>query len=140
MKRLIIGIIVALIVGAGIVGALSLMDSKEPTTQTAEQAPQTTQTETIQEEVKPTESESTSSVAIENLVFSPAEITIKKGTTVTWTNKDSVAHTVTADDGNGPNSQLFEQGETYSYKFDEVGTFKYHCQPHPSMKGTVVVQ
>ena len=44
MKRLIIGIIVALIVGAGIVGALSLMDSKEPTTQTAEQAPQTTQT------------------------------------------------------------------------------------------------
>ena len=79
------------------------------------------------------------SIQIENIAFSPETITIKKGTTLTWTNKDSVGHTVTGDDGEGPDSGPLGQGETYSYTFNEAGSFAYHCKPHPSMKATVIV-
>lgn len=81
----------------------------------------------------------TSSVTIKNYAFSPMSIKVKVGTTVTWTNDDSIRHTVTADEGEGPKSDLFGKGETYSYKFTKSGTFTYHCQPHPYMHGTVVV-
>jgi len=81
----------------------------------------------------------TNSVTISNYTFSPAAITVKVGTTVTWTNQDSVGHTVTADSGTGPNSELIDQGKSYSYTFDKAGTFAYHCTPHPYMKGTVTV-
>lgn len=81
---------------------------------------------------------STQSVTISNFAFSPKTITIKKGTTVTWTNQDSVRHTVTGVKG-GPSSQLFGKGETYSYTFTDAGTFDYYCKPHPYMKGTIIV-
>ncbi len=83
----------------------------------------------------------TNSVTISNYAFSPASITVKKGTTVTWTNEDTIKHTVTADDDSqpGPKSELFGKGKTYSYTFDTVGQFPYHCVPHPYMKGTVTV-
>jgi len=83
---------------------------------------------------------STDSVEIKDYAFSPKTITVKKGTKVTWTNQDSVQHDVTSDtDGKGPSSELLSKGESYSFTFDEVGTFTYHCSPHPYMKGTVVV-
>lgn len=82
---------------------------------------------------------STNSVTISDFAFSPASITVKKGTTVTWTNQDSVAHTVTSDSGNMLDSPLFSEGETFSFTFNQTGTFTYHCTPHPQMKGTVVV-
>ena len=81
------------------------------------------------------------SVEISNFAFSPASITVKKGTTVTWTNKDSVRHDVIADDPSdaAPNGPLLDQGKTYSFTFTKVGTYSYHCTPHPYMKGTVAV-
>lgn len=81
----------------------------------------------------------TNEVKIEDFAFSPATIKVKKGTTVTWTNNDSVAHTVTGDNG-GPDSEPIAQGSTYSYTFNETGTFDYHCKPHPSMVGKVIVE
>lgn len=83
----------------------------------------------------------TSSVTISNFAFSPANITVKAGTTVTWTNNDDVGHTVTADSASSdaPDSKSFTKGETYSYTFKKAGTYTYHCQPHPYMHGTVVV-
>lgn len=82
----------------------------------------------------------TSSVTISNFAFSPASISVKKGTTVTWTNKDAVAHTVTETDGqDGPKSDSLGQGQTYSFTYNTVGTFKYHCSIHPNMTGTVTV-
>ena len=71
--------------------------------------------------------------------YSPANITIKKGSTVTWLNQDSVKHTVTSDSGTTLNSPYFGQGETWSYTFNVVGKYSYHCIPHPWMKGTVTV-
>jgi plastocyanin len=82
---------------------------------------------------------STDKVSIENFSFSPATITVKKGTTVTWTNNDTTAHTVTADSGNAFDSGTMEQGKTFSHTFDSAGTFKYHCTLHSDMHGTVTV-
>ena len=81
----------------------------------------------------------TDKVAIQNFAYSPATVTVKVGTTVTWTNNDSVAHTVTADSGAGPDSGSLARGETYQFTYQTAGTFTYHCTPHPYMKGTVVV-
>jgi plastocyanin len=82
----------------------------------------------------------TDTVKIQNYAFSPANITVKKGTTVTWTNEDSVGHTVTESDGQtGPASPTIQQGKTYSFTFNTVGTFHYKCTIHPYMTGTVAV-
>lgn len=82
----------------------------------------------------------TDKVAIQNFAFSPGSITVKKGTQVTWTNQDSVAHTVTENDGkNGPSAPPLNQGQSYSFTFNQTGTFHYHCSIHPDMTGTVTV-
>ena len=77
--------------------------------------------------------------------FSPATITIKAGTTVTWKNVTSVAHTVTSDDGgkafdSGTSNPVAAQTGTFTFTFKTPGTFAYHCSFHPFMKGTVIVQ
>ena len=77
------------------------------------------------------------SVSIQNFAFTPTNLTVKKGTTVTWTNKDSIGHTVTGD--SGISSALLSQGESYSFTFNQTGQFSYHCNPHPGMIGTVTV-
>ncbi len=84
----------------------------------------------------------TTKVTISNYAFSPAVTKVKVGDTVTWTNQDDVGHTVTADTAspNAPNSDLFSKGQTYSFTFKKAGTYTYYCQPHPYMKGTVIVE
>ncbi len=79
------------------------------------------------------------SVSISGFAFVPAVDTVKAGTTVTWTNQDAVAHTVTADDGTFGSAHL-GNGVTFARAFNTAGTFTYHCAIHPSMHGTVVVQ
>jgi plastocyanin len=79
-------------------------------------------------------------VRMEDFAFSPANIVIDAGTTVTWTNYDGVGHTVTSDDGDELDSSLFARGETYSHTFETEGTFAYHCKPHPYMQGLVTVR
>ena len=88
-----------------------------------------------------TDAVKTDEVEIEDYAFSPATITVKAGSKVTWTNKDDVGHTVTSDDGAPAaiESGLFGKGESFSFTFTKAGTYRYHCQPHPYMKGTVVV-
>ena len=81
----------------------------------------------------------TVSASIEHFAFSPAKLTVKKGATVTWLNRDATAHTVTGEDGRGPQSGRIQQGDAYSYVFLEEGIFRYHCTPHPSMQGVVEV-
>jgi plastocyanin len=77
------------------------------------------------------------SVTISGFSFQPGTVTVAKGATVTWTNQDPVAHTVTGADFD---SGSVEQGKTYSHVFDKAGTYDYHCAIHPSMKGTIIVQ
>lgn len=76
---------------------------------------------------------------IKNFAFAPKEIRISAGTKVTWTNQDSVAHTVTSDT-NAFGSPLIGKGEQFEHVFSQKGTFPYFCKPHPNMKGTVIVE
>lgn len=76
-------------------------------------------------------------ITIQGNKFIPSEITISKGTTVTWTNKDARFHTVT---GNSFDSGNLAFGKTYAKTFDEIGTFDYICTIHPFMKGKIIVE
>ena len=78
-------------------------------------------------------------VEINNFAFNPSEITVKVGDTVTWTNQDSAAHNVKAEDGSFSSSSL-GKGDVFSYTFNTAGTYAYKCGFHANMLGTVVVQ
>jgi len=79
----------------------------------------------------------TDKVNISNFAFEPSTITVTAGTTVTWTNQDSVAHTVVSDTFKSGN---LSQGQAFQFKFDTKGTYNYSCSIHPTMKGTVIVE
>jgi plastocyanin len=74
-----------------------------------------------------------------NRAYAPAELNVAAGTTVSWTNTDSVAHTSTSD-GAGWDSVAIASGGRFSFTFQNAGTFPYHCTIHPGMVGRVVVQ
>ena len=82
----------------------------------------------------------TYNIEIKNFAFNPITLTIKKGDSVKWTNMDSAKHTVTSDSENELDSELLANGEIYSHTFNEVGTYNYHCAPHPIMKAKIIVQ
>jgi plastocyanin len=71
--------------------------------------------------------------------FNPSPLTIPTGTTVTWTNGDSIPHTSTANVA-GWNSGTLAPGQQFNFTFSTSGTFQYHCAIHPGMIGTVIVQ
>jgi plastocyanin len=83
-------------------------------------------------------------VSMKNIQFSPKTVTVKKGTTVEWTNDDSVNHDVTKQAGPGPQfssgSGNLASGDTYKVTFNTAGTIKYRCTVHPGMSGTIVVK
>lgn len=71
--------------------------------------------------------------------YSVNVLTVKAGTTVTWTNTDNMMHTVTAVDGSF-DSGFVDAGQTWSYTFDEPGEYEYFCSPHPWMRAKVIVE
>lgn len=78
-------------------------------------------------------------VNIAGMAFSPASTTISKGTTVTWTNKDNMPHTVTADDNSFTSGNL-STGSTFTHTFNTATTITYHCAIHPGMTGSVAAK
>ena len=80
-----------------------------------------------------------SAVTIADLAYSPADIEVAAGGTVTWTNNDDAPHTVTFDDEAVTSSEEMAKGDEFSATFDEAGSFSYVCAIHPDMKGTVTV-
>ena len=76
--------------------------------------------------------------ALTTNAFNPDVADVAAGTTVTWTNTDSVSHTSTSD-GATWNSGTVAPGGRFSFTFQKTGTFSYHCAIHPGMVGTVVV-
>jgi plastocyanin len=81
----------------------------------------------------------TSEVKIDNFSFSPAELTVAVGATVTWTNHDDIPHTV-ASDTKLFKSKVLDTDEKFSYTFSKPGTYAYFCSLHPKMTGKVVVR
>jgi plastocyanin len=84
-------------------------------------------------------------VEITNFAFAPAELTVAAGTEVTFTNLDSAPHTVTAGTDDDPMTDLFDsgllqQGESFTFAFDEPGTYAYFCDRHPPMQASITVE
>jgi plastocyanin len=77
-------------------------------------------------------------VEIVGFAYDPDPVTIQTGGKVTWINRDAEPHTATADDGSFDTGTL-EEGKLKSESFKEPGTYKYFCEIHPSMRGTVEV-
>src|SRR5260370_20219830 len=78
-------------------------------------------------------------IEVKDFAFVPTPLTVKAGSTVTWINKDDEPHTVVSDTG------VFKSGgmdtnESFSYKLDKPGTYRFTCSIHPRMVGTIVVQ
>jgi plastocyanin len=137
-KRTVVVIVVILIIGA-IAFGLTRNDNKGSTNQNSS----TSTSQTSQNDHSQNSNQSptnTDSVSIQNFAFLPGDISVKKGTSVTWTNNDGTTHTVSEVDGKqGPNSGDLNPGAKYSFTFNEAGTFKYRCNIHTDMLGTVTV-
>jgi plastocyanin len=81
-----------------------------------------------------------SAVSIDNFTFTPQTMTLKAGTTVTWTNKDDIPHGVAWTNNAFAKSAALDTDDTYSLTFTTPGTYQYFCYLHPHMVGTLVVQ
>jgi plastocyanin len=79
------------------------------------------------------------SVVMKNFDFSPMSLTIKAGSSVTWKNLDGEPHTVTSVDGLFRSGAL-DQNDTFTFKFDKPGTYKYLCSIHPRMMAAIIVK
>jgi plastocyanin len=82
---------------------------------------------------------SSAEVKVDNFSFGPASLTVAVGTTVTWTNRDDIPHTVVSTD-KVFKSKVLDTDEKFSFTFDKAGTYPYFCSIHPKMTGSVVVQ
>jgi plastocyanin len=85
-------------------------------------------------------SSGTTSLGIANFKFAPASVTVRRGTRITVTNKDTTAHTATADDGHSFDTGDIDPGATATVTLSKAGTYEFHCSIHPFMHGTLVVR
>ena len=81
----------------------------------------------------------TAEVKIDNFSFGPGTLTVAPGTTVTWTNRDDIPHTVVSTDSVFK-SKVLDTDEKFSFTFTKGGTYPYFCSIHPKMTATVVVK
>jgi plastocyanin len=79
-------------------------------------------------------------VSIDNFTFGPQTLTVKAGTTVTWTNKDDIPHGIASANNAFTKSKALDTDDSYSFTFTTPGTYQYFCYIHPHMTGTVVVE
>ena len=85
---------------------------------------------------------STGAISIDNFTFTPQTLTVKAGTTVTWTNSDDIPHTVTKEGGPGPvfDSGDLAAGDTFEQTFDAKGKIDYVCTIHAGQEGSITVE
>jgi|SRR5579862_6225333 len=81
----------------------------------------------------------THAVTIENMQFTPAQLTVHPGDRIVFSNKDLFPHTVTADDGSF-DSHSIAPNATWSYRAKQAGKHAYKCSFHPTMTGALIVQ
>src|ERR1700736_1817463 len=77
-------------------------------------------------------------ITIDNFTFTPAELTVKVGTTVTWTNHDDIPHTIVS--AGKFRSKALDTDNSFSFTFTAAGDYKYFCSLHPHMTGTIKVE
>ena len=79
-------------------------------------------------------------VSIDNFTFNPQAVTVKAGTTVTWTNKDDIPHGIAVTNNAFPRSKALDTDDSFSFTFTTPGTYQYFCYIHPHMTGSIVVE
>jgi plastocyanin len=79
-------------------------------------------------------------VSIDNFTFTPQTLTVKAGTTVTWTNKDDIPHGIAATNNVFTRSKALDTDDSFSFTFTTPGSYQYFCYVHPHMTGTIVVE
>jgi plastocyanin len=79
-------------------------------------------------------------VSIDNFTFGPQTLTVKAGTTITWTNKDDIPHGVASADNAFAKSRALDTDDSFSFTFTKPGIYQYFCYVHPHMVGTIVVE
>lgn len=79
-------------------------------------------------------------VGIDNFTFNPQAVTVKAGTTVTWTNKDDIPHGIAATNNAFKRSLALDTDDSFSFTFTTPGPYQYFCYIHPHMTGTIVVE
>ncbi len=84
------------------------------------------------------ESDPGARVIIKDFMFAPVALTVKAGSVVSWTNQDNEPHTVASDAGVFRSGAL-DTNESYTFKFDKPGTYRFLCSIHPYMVGTITV-
>src|SRR5215218_9802860 len=129
---------IALLVFATSAAGQSVLDVTVGTSQGATQPAVVPTEPTAPAESTTPAPDSTTTVEILTNAFTPPQLNVAPGTTVTFVNRDSVPHTVTADNG------LFDSGElapgaSYPVVLEGAGTVTYHCYLHPEMRGSIVV-
>jgi plastocyanin len=150
MRRLLVPLVAAFVLVFGL-GSFALAQDATPTggeegTPCAAAIPVASPAATEEAMVSPTTEASMASpsagegceVRIENFAFNPATIKISVGDTVTWENYDSAPHTVTGDNNEFDSGKL-ATNQKFTHTFTTAGTFKYHCNVHPNMHGTIIV-
>jgi plastocyanin len=78
-------------------------------------------------------------IKIDNFSFTPATLTVKAGTQITWTNADDIPHTVVSDDRSFK-SKVLDTDEKFTFTATQPGTYSYFCSIHPKMTGKLIVQ
>ena len=78
-------------------------------------------------------------IKIDNFTFGPGNLTVAKGTAVTWTNQDDIPHSIVLT-ALGVRSKVLDTDKAFAYQFDKAGTFSYICGLHPFMHGQIVVK
>jgi plastocyanin len=81
-----------------------------------------------------------SAVKIDNFTFNPQRVTVKAGTTVTWTNQDDIPHVVASSTKGAFKSKTLDTDDKFSFTFTTAGVYEYFCALHPHMTGTIVVE
>jgi plastocyanin len=112
---------------------LGLLASCSPTMSTSTTSPMSKDTMTMG-----TMAMDTQKVTIQNFAFQPKDITVKAGTSITWTNMDTAPHTATASDGSFNTGNL-TTGQSASVMFTKAGDYAYFCAVHPKMVAMVHV-
>ena len=79
-------------------------------------------------------------ISIDNFTFNPPTLTVKAGTTITWTNKDDIPHGIASANNAFSRSKALDTDDSFSFTFTTPGTYQYFCYIHPHMTGTIVVE
>jgi plastocyanin len=84
--------------------------------------------------------ETPNAITIDNFSFGPDSLTVKAGTTITWTNKDDIPHGIGSANNAFKKSPALDTDDSFSFTFTTPGTYQYFCYLHPKMVGSIVVQ